>query len=332
MNKILDFILTNKYITSSHSYSSTLTIQGGLNLTEISATGVDIAATKSYTASQQAYDEFRVYSKASDVNGTYPDSFYTLISSSSRNSFVSSTGRSLTLVKSNWKYKETSKEVYFQNITAVNFIPDHKNAYEGQFLIGKDGSQTSCLFGVVDTYRYFKGTTSFFQMYAGQNMNQDFSCVGAYDYQGLIPGYYGSLNYSYAIGSTSGQIRVCTGLPKSIQKIKSIEDLGKVCGVLRIVSLSLRSNEYYSAVNFIQIEGVFFGIVNIRTKGIGSSFRQVFVDFGNGSQLPTFDINTYFYSVGNGKIWRIRRAFSGGGSVNFDYFTPSSLSSQKVIK
>ena len=315
-----------RYVTSTYAYSQTMTVSGFPTLTQLSAAGVDIAVTKTHNQNQQNFDGFRVYSKASDTNQNYPLNFYSLISDSFPNAFIIGKKNSLKLKETNWLYKKTSNKAQFDTIEAVNFIPVHgaANNDEGQFIFGQYRGQNSCLFGVVDTYRYFEGTASYFQMYAGNNNNQAFSCGSDKTYQGLIVQDKTPL-YSYAIETQSGQLRVCSGLPSTISAIKDAAGFGNSCQTIRKPQLTLRQNEYYSAVNIEKIGKGLFGVVSVRTKGDGVAFRQVYLNLGAGA-LPTFDIDTYFYTVAAGKIWRMSKKFNGGYPVQISYFVPSGAS------
>ena len=313
------------YTLNDFSYSAVGNIKGGTTISGVTVPGVDIALSKTVTSSQQLHDSFRLYSKASNKNGQYPEYFYKLVSNASTNGFIYSGSNTLTLEKTEWQFKNTDTSVVFDRVDAVNFAPVQARtaaAYEGQFIFGLYFGQASCLFGVVDTYRFFKGKNSFAQMYAGPNLSQDFSCGRQSDYQGIVV-EGGRPAYSYQISSTSGNIQVCTNLPDSLSQITSTADFGKVCGNVRIGLLALGQDEYYTDVNIIQANGVFLAVVNIKRKSAGTSLRQVFVDFGYGNGLPTFDTNTYFYTVSGGKIWRIKRVFKKGQQVQIGYFIPA---------
>ena len=311
------------YITESFNNADIKTVQGSTNIASISAADVEIAVTKTTASSNQANDAFRIYSKASDVNGKYPQNFYTLVSDAGPNGFIQSASSSLTLKKTDWNYTTTSNTVEFDQIEAVNFVSIHSpnSEYEGQFIIGKNKGQSNCLFGVVDTYRFFQGKAKSQQMYAGTNKNQDFSCGEEQNFQGFVS-ENSRLAFSYSINKFSGEIVVCVDLPAKLREVQSVQDFGKICGRDRQNSLVLANQEYYSGVNAIQNDGSFLSVVNIRIKGSGASLRQVLVDFGYGNNLPTFDTATYFYTASAGKVWRMKKKYPRNSPIQVSYFKP----------
>ena len=147
------------YTTQSFRQTSVLQAQGDVNLEKAFSAGVQIAATKSYAKTNQENDAFRIYSKASDSERNYPENFYYIESNAARNSFVKSFQSTLTFKASNWGFKNTTTSTRFQHIDAVNFIPDQAPASgdEAQFIMGTNHGQNTCLFGVVNTYRFYKG-------------------------------------------------------------------------------------------------------------------------------------------------------------------------------
>ena len=319
-----------RYVTDKFTYSKVLKVNESETILKASAAGVDIGVTKTFTSDKLVNDSFRIFSKASDATGAYPQNFYSLVSNAPANGFVKKNDSSLTLKKTEWQFKLTSQKITFSKITAVNFVSVHSpnTEYEGQFIIGEDQGQPSCLFGVVDTYRFFKGKDSFAQMYAGPNLSQDFSCGEQLNYQGLVS-KGGRVAFYYSINTFSGQIKVCADLPKNLIDITSAQNFGRVCGRSIVQILKLRANEYYSALDIIQNRGTFLTVVNIKRKGTGNSLRQVLVDFGYGNNLPTFDTDTYFYGASEGRVWRIRRSFNKGQKVQISYFIPDQSEWEK---
>ena len=317
-----------RYTTQSFRLTDVMNIKGSSLITQVSSVGVQIAATKAYATSNQDKDAFRIYSKASDSNSNYPEKFYYLESDATRNSFVQTNSSSLTLKATNWEFKKTSNKANFQEIDAVNFIPVQEpgNGYEGQFITGRYFNQNTCLFGVVDTYRFFKGTASFPQMYAGTNEDLDFSCGPTYQgiiMKGATPKFY------YAINRNSGEIRVCGGLPSRIGDITSTNKFGTSCEVVSNPKLALVGNEYYGAVDVTNVFGKLFAVVTIRVKDTGVRVRQVLANIGNAAGLPTFDTDTYFYAVSDGIIWRLPQRWGpGGASVTLAFFDASSVSAE----
>ena len=161
-------------------------------------------------------------------------------------------------------------------------------------------------------------------MYAGKNNDQTFRCGIGANYQGIImngatPKYY------YAINRNSGEMRVCEGLASRLGDITNPSQLGTSCTITQLDTLSLRENEYYGAVEIINFNGGIFGIVSIRTKGTGLQMRQAFVDFGKNLGLPTFDNDTYYYTVSGNRIWRLPQRWGIGGTVRLAYFAKTQF-------
>ena len=318
-----------RYTTQSFSLTDVMNVQGSQSIAQVSAAGVQIAATKTDTSSRQNFDGFRIYSKASDSNSNYPLNFYYLASNAGRNSFVQSASSTLTLKTSNWVYKRTSNRANFQQIDSVNFVPVHGDRdFEGQFIMGRYYGQDTCLFGVVNTLKFFTGRSTFPQMYANPQNSQDFSCGNGANYQGILMNGP-TPQFSYSINRNSGQMRVCSGLPQRIGSITSVNQLGNSCQIAANGALSLNGNEYYGAVDLTRIGGNTFGFVTIRVKDTGTRVRQVFVDFANSGNLPIFDTENYMYSVSGVNIFRLPKNWGAGATVYLDYFNPTSLMSKE---
>ena len=321
-----------RYITKKFGYSKMLAIlrePGSVarSLVGVSAPGVDIVVTKTYTPLKRgSFDGFRVYSKASGANGQYPSYFYSLVSDAEPETFIKAENSTLTLERTDWLFKDTSPKTRFDKIQAVNFIPDlgSWNSKEAQFIFGEDQGRKVCLFGIVDLYRYFQGTESFFKMYSGRRNDQAFSCDHGGRYQGLVmknwfPSFY------YSIHPQTGEMRVCKGLPKELARIKEPKQFGSSCKSSKQPRLVLRKNEYYSAVDIQKIRrGAILAVVSVRTKGDGTSLRQAVVDFGLGLRASEFDLDQYFYTVNSDGVKRIRKRFGAGEQISISSVTSIS--------
>ena len=202
----LDYI----YITDEGDFSNDYFVRG--DITQATAQGVQYGLTKSTEDDgNAAHDYFRIFSRASDVNGTYPTNFYALVSNSTGDTFTNGSDSILTLKKFDWTFKNTSNVVNFTNIDQVNFVSDHDPNFvlEAQFITGKQGNQPACLYGGVNT-RFFAQGPSLNNPNMYKFKDFQFTCnlnatAPTRTYQGLTS-YKDALNYFYAINPDTGRI------------------------------------------------------------------------------------------------------------------------------
>ena len=191
------------YITDQGKMSESGQIQG--NLLEALAQGVEFGLTKSNDGEKNDY--FRIFSRASTMDGQYPENFYYLVSNTTFNGFSRGSYNTLTLKKTSWVFKNTSTDVNFSSIEQVNFVSTQGGEYvlEGQWITGKSTNQNAspvCQYGAANL-RYFADGPSpqdnIMYGYGGLH----FPCTitpSLSTYQGVIV-YSGDLNYFYAINS-----------------------------------------------------------------------------------------------------------------------------------
>ena len=268
-------------------------------------------------------DYFRIFARASGINGTYPSNFYALVSNSSGEKFTEGSHNTLTLKKFDWTFKNTSKDVAFTEIEQVNFVSDHDSDFllEGQWIFGKGRTKTSksdlsktsskpaCQYGAVDTTNFAYGPSSFFTSMYGLSGHLSFPCnldasKPARTYQGVVS-YTDSLNFFYAINPDTGRIQVCDGLPESFFQIRSLSQFTSGCKYNTVPDLVLKESEkeYYAAVNILGVGNTRLTVVSIKSRYYLGTWRQVVVSFGAGP-LPTIDTSNYLYSVSRNRIWR----------------------------
>ena len=324
------------YVTDQKQLSILGKIKG--NFKEALAQGVEFGMTKSTDGYRRDY--FRIFSRASDVNGKYPENFYALVSNSTEDSFAKGSSNTLTLKKFDWVFKNTSNDVQFSDIDQVNFVSGQDGFYilEGQWITGKGTStETSssgpvCQYGAVNL-RFFAGGPSgqYPEMYGFGGL--DFACSltpTLKTYQGVIA-YSGDLNYFYAISPEEDKIQICNGLPKKYEGIKSIQNFTKGCKTGYKVGLGLNFQEYYSGVSVFGKGETELTIVNIKNKLDSDFNRQVIVFLAQG-ELPTFDTDTYFYTVSENAIWRIKRRFKKDDPLIVSYYEPVGDQGEKKIE
>ena len=333
------------YMTNQGDFSDRMQIQG--NLSQAVLENIEFGLTKSTEFySNQYNDYFRVFSRASDINGNYPTSFYALIANSTGNTFTNGSHNTLTLKKFAWTFKNTSIRISFTKIDQVNFVADHEHDYvlEGQWITGKGrisdiserldqvASKPVCQYGAVNTKQFSEDESSNNpSMYAiGLHFPCNLKPTAARTYQGIVS-FTDSLNYFYSINPDTGVLQVCTTSARYFEDIKSMADFTDMCASIYKIRLVLKANEYYSAVTVLGAYATELTVVNIKDKTNKASLRQVVVGIGNGD-LPTFDTGTYFYSVYQKTIWRIKKKFQPGDTLQTSYYTPTSLSEKEKSK
>ena len=265
-------------------------------------------------------DYFRIFSRASDASGNYPENFYALVSNTTNGAFVDGNYNSLTLKKIDWKFKQTSKDVKFNKIDQVNFVSNHDETFilEGQWITGKgtttteDLSQTAskpaCQYGAVNTRSFSQGPINNQTMY-GTLGKLHFSCgnsAGLRTYQGVVA--YNSTNkYFYSINPDTGRIQVCWGIPGGFEATTSIADFTRECSLTVNTALKLEANEYYSVVGVLSTGNSYLTVVNIKNKTNQLGLRQAVINFDGASNLPTIDTETYLYAVNYDTIYRVKK-------------------------
>ena len=333
------------YMTNQGYFSERMQIQGDLSQAVLE--NVEFGLTKSTEFySNQYNDYFRVFSRASDIKGNYPTSFYALIANSTGNTFANGPHNTLTLKKFAWTFKNTSTDVRFTKIDQVNFVADHEHDYvlEGQWITGKGhitasseslsqvASKPVCQYGAVNTKRFSENENANNPtMYANDlHFPCNLTATAARTYQGIVS-FTDSVNYFYSINPDTGALQVCTTSGRYFEYIESMGDFTNACVSVNKTALILKVNEYYSAVSVLGVYSTDLTVVNIKDKTNRAALRQVVVDFGNGD-LPTFDTGTYFYSVYQKTIWRIKKKFQPGDRFQTDYYFPTRLSENEKSK
>ena len=71
-------------------------------------------------------------------------------------------------------------------------------------------------------------------------------------------------------------------------------------------------------------------VVNTKNKVDSDLNRQAIIIFGTGN-LPTFDTDTYYYSVNKSVIWRIKRVFVKGENFVASYYQPVGKHKQENV-
>ena len=318
----------------------------GAKLSDVIAQGVEVGITKSTDGVDDTADYFRVFSRASDINNTYPTNFYALIANSTGDTFAVGGNNTLTLKKFAWTFKNTSTDVKFTQIEQVNFVSDHDPRYvlEAQWITGKGRinaateesgleqlkTTPACQYGAVNT-RYFalgpNPSTPIMYGYGHLHFPCNLTTTPARTYQGVVS-FTDALNYFYAIDPVKGNIQVCTHTPRDLDHVAHITDFTTGCFTTNNTKLVLGTNEYYSAVGILGTFNSDLTIVNIKVKGDPKSLRQVVLSFSTGD-LPTFDTDTYFYTVYEKTIWRIKQKFAPGEILLASYFLPANLHGEK---
>ena len=323
------------YVQNDGNYSYLgLRIDG--DFSNVVSQGVEVALTKS---GESGKDYFRLFSRASDVNGNYPENFYALVANTTNGNFANGGYNTLTLKKLDWNFKQTSKDVRFTKIDQVNFISTQNQDWilEGQWITGKgttttteDLSQTAskpaCQYGGVNTRSFLKGPVGNQTMY-GRDGSLHFPCStspGQRTYQGIVS-YNTTNKYFYAINPDTGKIQVCWGIPSNFEFTTSLADLTSNCASATKPALKLQTNEYYSDAGVLAAGRSNLTVVNIKNKANNYALRQVVINFSGASNLPTFDTETYFYSVYDAVIFRMKKVFKKGQVLEADYYTVTSL-------
>ena len=322
------------YINSQGTLSPRAKIQGDLR--QVGIKHIELGLTKS--TDSFANDFFRLFSRASDVNGNYPDHFYALVSNTTKDSFTDSDYSTLTLQETKWEFKETTEDVKFSSIDQVNFVSSHDPEWvlEGQWITGYGpkaaGDPTAapaCQYGAVQSDYFINNQNSQNSMYM---KSLSFPCImhaNERTYQGIV-----ALNtankYFYAINPNSGEIQVCSEIPTNFRETIAFTNFTRSCVFSTKIGLKLTPNEYYSDVGVLGAGDSRLTVVNIRNKAVKFALRQVVVDFSGASNLPTFDAETYFYSVHDKSIYRMRKAFMKDQTIHAEFYDVVSDQEEEI--
>ena len=163
-------------------------------------------------------------------------------------------------------------------------------------------------------------------MYGGGG-NLAFPCnqtANTRTYQGVVS-FTNNLNYFYAINPDTGKIQVCNKTPKDLEDVRTLSDFTKGCKTKISKDLILKAGEYYTAVGVLGAFNTDLTVVNIKNKSnVDTTLRQVVISFAGGD-LPTIDTKTYYYSVFEQTIWRIKKKFNPGETLEASYYQPSRV-------
>ena len=323
------------YINKEGSLSNPTQIKG--EIAPVVLKGIEVGLTKSTDGLGKDY--FRIFSRASDSSGNYPENFYALISNTSGNSFVESNYSSLALKKYGWQFQETSKDVSFTKIDQVNFISNYDGDWilEGQWITGYGykGSvdiNAACQYGAVNTERFAQRPGANYTMY-GRKGELHFPCIvepNRRTYQGVVA-YNTTNRYFYAINRDTGRIQVCGGIPGLFENVTALSDFTRNCVSATKSGLSLGANEYFSTVGVLGAGRSNLTVVNVKNKGDDYELRQVVIDFSGASNLPTFDTQTYLYSVSYNTIYRIRKTLPRGQNIQAAFYKVTTENEEDVF-
>ena len=321
--------------------SSPDVVLGDLELTV--AKGVEFGLSKS--ADGLGNDYFRIFSKASDVNGNYPENFYALVSNTTGNTFADGNYNTLTVKKFDWTFKQTSKDVKFTKVDQVNFVPNFDKNWilEGQWITGKGSdpsegvgqiaSKPVCQYGAVNLERFAQGPGPNYTMY-GDFGALHFPCnikANERTYQGIVA-YNTTNKFFYAINPDTGRIQVCSRIPGLYENATSLAKLTRNCVFASKSALRLQANEYYSGVGVLAVGRSNLTVVNIKTKGEDFELRQVVIQFSVSTDLPTFDTQTYFYSIHYQTIYRIKKTIPKTEFISAAFFTvPGQVDKEELV-
>ena len=305
------------------------------------AQGVEYGMTKSTDG--LGHDYFRIFSRASDVNGNYPEDFYVLVSNATNGGFVDGNYSSLSVKRLGWKFKQTSNDVKFNKIDQVNFVTNHDESFllEGQWITGKGttttaevlsqtASKPACQYGAVNTKSFSAGPKGNDTMY-GRLGTLHFSCgnsAGLRTYQGVVT-YNTTNKYYYSINPDTGKIQVCWKIPGLFEETTSITEFTRDCSLTLNTALKLQTNEYYSIVGVLNTGRSNLTVVNIKSKADIYAMRQVIIDFSGTSNLPTLDTETFFYSVSYDTIYRIKKTIPKGQSITGAFYKVANTDDNK---
>ena len=325
------------YSLAQGGLSASTVIQGG-RFQEAIVNGVEFGATKSTDGGNNDY--FRLFSRAADTQGNYPANFYALVANSTDDTFAQDPFNTLTLKKFDWNFKNTTDKVQFKNIEQVNFVANLGPQYilEAQWITGKGttkartpeealsqtASKPACQYGAVNLRFFAKGpSTQYPQMYGGGG-SLAFPCnleANTRTYQGVVS-FTNTLNYFYAINPDTGKIQVCNKTPKDLENVKNLTDFTRGCKTKINKDLILKAGEYYTAVGVLGAFNTDLTVVNIKNKSnVDTTLRQVVISF-TGGDLPTIDTTTYYYTVYEQTIWRIKKKFNPGETLEASYYQP----------